>query len=291
MERRSFDMQAIILAAGRGERMGQLGQRIPKPLLYLPGGRLVDRLIDQLCSIGIDKVDVVVSGHSSAVARYLAERRDVGLLEQHEPWTIGQAVATGLRLTSRRSLIIHGDNIFSRPLDYFLDSAAATPAAFLTEAEGVGLAGCYILSRNVLELGGEMTGCDELGRLRDRLDAQAAEYATIGLQGWRENINRPGDYLRAFRRLLDDRHPGSAPSPPYGGCGLRSQPRIRGPSWVSPYARLVGCEIGPYVVVGEGAIVESSKMSDAVVFPGAVARGIEVSRAVILGETVIPLVP
>jgi choline kinase len=35
-------MQALILAAGQGTRLGPIGELIPKPLLYLPGGSLLE---------------------------------------------------------------------------------------------------------------------------------------------------------------------------------------------------------------------------------------------------------
>ena len=53
-------MQAIILAAGRGRRMNQLTNSLPKCLLPINNETLLERLINQLIKNGIDSITVVV---------------------------------------------------------------------------------------------------------------------------------------------------------------------------------------------------------------------------------------
>lgn len=52
-------MQAMILAAGRGTRMGRLTASTPKPLLDLDGESLIERQLRRLAAAGI--VDVVIN--------------------------------------------------------------------------------------------------------------------------------------------------------------------------------------------------------------------------------------
>ena len=52
-------MKALILAAGRGERMRPLTDRVPKPLLRAGGRRLIEWQIDALAAAGIR--DVVIN--------------------------------------------------------------------------------------------------------------------------------------------------------------------------------------------------------------------------------------
>jgi MurNAc alpha-1-phosphate uridylyltransferase len=47
---------AMILAAGRGERMLPLTERIPKPMLVISGSTILDRAIEHLFKTGIKKI-------------------------------------------------------------------------------------------------------------------------------------------------------------------------------------------------------------------------------------------
>ncbi|MFZ3170131.1 MAG: phosphocholine cytidylyltransferase family protein [Candidatus Methanoperedens sp.] len=52
-------MKAIILAAGRGSRMGSLTDNTPKCLIELAGKTLLQRQLDSLRGAGIDKIGIV----------------------------------------------------------------------------------------------------------------------------------------------------------------------------------------------------------------------------------------
>jgi len=52
-------MRALILAAGRGSRMGQLGDDRPKCLVELQGQRLIERQIAALRRGGVDEIGIV----------------------------------------------------------------------------------------------------------------------------------------------------------------------------------------------------------------------------------------
>ena len=54
-------MRAMILAAGRGERMGALTKDCPKPLLIVNGRTLLERHIEALVAAGITDVVINVS--------------------------------------------------------------------------------------------------------------------------------------------------------------------------------------------------------------------------------------
>lgn len=60
------DMKAIVLAGGRGTRMGTLSDKTPKPLIQIGGRPLIERVIEKLSRAGI--ADVIVS------TGYLAEQ-------------------------------------------------------------------------------------------------------------------------------------------------------------------------------------------------------------------------
>jgi MurNAc alpha-1-phosphate uridylyltransferase len=54
-------MNAIVLAAGRGTRLGALGERTPKVLVSVGGVPLLERHLDALARAGIERV--VVNAH------------------------------------------------------------------------------------------------------------------------------------------------------------------------------------------------------------------------------------
>jgi choline kinase len=62
---------AVILAAGRGTRLGALGTETPKGFLRMGGRTLVEMSIEHLRSVGIRRV-VVVTGHLAAFYEELA---------------------------------------------------------------------------------------------------------------------------------------------------------------------------------------------------------------------------
>lgn len=53
-------MQAIILAAGMGKRLGTLTQENTKCMVKVNGVTLIDRMLCQLAQVGISKVILVV---------------------------------------------------------------------------------------------------------------------------------------------------------------------------------------------------------------------------------------
>ena len=74
-------MKAMLLAAGRGERMGALTATTPKPLLDIGGERLIERQLRLLARAGVDDVVINLSYRGAAIRDCVGE---------HTPW--GQRV-------------------------------------------------------------------------------------------------------------------------------------------------------------------------------------------------------
>ena len=68
-------MRAMILAAGRGERMGALTATRPKPLLELDGESLLDRQLRRLSSAGIRDVVVNLSYRGDQIREAVGDNR------------------------------------------------------------------------------------------------------------------------------------------------------------------------------------------------------------------------
>ncbi|MFC0268698.1 sugar phosphate nucleotidyltransferase [Kushneria aurantia] len=65
----------MILAAGRGSRMGELTAQRPKPLLEVGGRALIDYHIERLAHAGVDEIAINVSYLGEQIVAALGERR------------------------------------------------------------------------------------------------------------------------------------------------------------------------------------------------------------------------
>ena len=64
-------MQAIILAAGMGRRLGELTKDNTKCMLEVNGIRLINRTLDSLFALNIPRVVLVVGYNGENVKQYL----------------------------------------------------------------------------------------------------------------------------------------------------------------------------------------------------------------------------
>lgn len=106
--------RAIILAAGKGERLQPLTLKMPKPLITVNGVRMIESIISALHQNGIREIYIVV-GYMKEQFRYLAEK-DVALIEN--PWyesanNISSLYAARAHLSD--CFIMDGDQIIHDP--------------------------------------------------------------------------------------------------------------------------------------------------------------------------------
>jgi N-acetyl-alpha-D-muramate 1-phosphate uridylyltransferase len=87
-------MRAMVLAAGRGERMGALTQDRPKPLLRAGGKALIDYTLEALARAGVHEVVVNHAYLGEQVIAHIADGARFGLCVSYSPETDG-ALETG----------------------------------------------------------------------------------------------------------------------------------------------------------------------------------------------------
>ena len=66
---------AMLLAAGRGERLRPLTDRCPKPLVEVGGRTLIGRILDRLEDVGVELVVVNLHHLGGMIEQHLAGRR------------------------------------------------------------------------------------------------------------------------------------------------------------------------------------------------------------------------
>ena len=69
-------LPAVILAAGKGERLGEITDRIPKPMVEVNGVKLIDNLINALISNQIKQIIVVTGYLHDELAKNLHQFKD-----------------------------------------------------------------------------------------------------------------------------------------------------------------------------------------------------------------------
>ncbi len=68
-------MQAIILAAGMGKRLGELTKNNTKCMVEVNGVKLIDRLLNQLSTVNVSRVVIVVGYQGEALMNYLGAEK------------------------------------------------------------------------------------------------------------------------------------------------------------------------------------------------------------------------
>jgi len=66
----------MVLAAGFGERMRPITERIPKPLVAVAGKPLLDHVLDRLADAGIERAVVNVHYLADLIERHVKDRRE-----------------------------------------------------------------------------------------------------------------------------------------------------------------------------------------------------------------------
>lgn len=102
-------MKAMILAAGRGERMGALTRRTPKPLLEVGGRPLIEHQVDRLAGAGFRDVVVNLAWLGERIAVRLGDGSRLGVRVRYS-WEPEGALDTGGGI--RRALPLLGGGRF-----------------------------------------------------------------------------------------------------------------------------------------------------------------------------------
>lgn len=109
-------MKAVILAAGRGERMMPLTAKTPKPLLKINGKCLIDYVLDSL-PYEIDEVIIVVKYLGNQIKKHVGKKNrglKIKYVEGSDKGNVYSFLNTKKYLHNERFLLIYGDEIPNR---------------------------------------------------------------------------------------------------------------------------------------------------------------------------------
>jgi len=75
----STSLTALVLAAGRGTRMGALTASTPKPLLALQGRPILEHILRGLASAGVERAVVITGYLADAIESHFGAGEDIGI--------------------------------------------------------------------------------------------------------------------------------------------------------------------------------------------------------------------
>lgn len=115
-------MRAMILAAGRGERMRELTLNTPKPLLQVRGRYLIEYAISRLVDAGVSDIVINISYLGSQIKEALGDGRRYGVVlhysDEQERLETGGGIFQALPLLGNQPFIVlSGDVVTDFPLE------------------------------------------------------------------------------------------------------------------------------------------------------------------------------
>ena len=91
-------LTGVILAAGAGTRLGELGRRHSKAMVPVGGEPLIAWGLKRLRAAGVERVVVVAHGEDDELARFLGDHREVATVRQQTRLGIADALCQALPL-------------------------------------------------------------------------------------------------------------------------------------------------------------------------------------------------
>lgn len=128
-------MKAMILAAGRGERMRPLTDHTPKPLLRAAGKPLIEHTLNQLVSAGFTEIVINHAYLGEQIEAYLGNGEQFGATIQYSPEgntaleTAGGIINALPLLGEQPFLVVNGD--IATDFDYRLLQSIEIDLAYL----------------------------------------------------------------------------------------------------------------------------------------------------------------
>ena len=110
-------MRAMVLAAGRGERMRPLTDRVPKPLLPVAGKPLLQHHLERLASAGFTEVVINVSYLGEQIVARFGDGRALGLhiawSRESEPLETAGGIATARPLLGETPFLLVNADVWT----------------------------------------------------------------------------------------------------------------------------------------------------------------------------------
>ncbi len=146
-------MRGMILAAGRGQRMGELTNNQPKLLLKVAGSYLIEHAIQAFSQAGIKEIVINVSYFKEQIMAALGTGRRYGLKlfysEEKERLETGGGIVKALPLLGEEPFVVwSGDVICDYPLAQLLQQPLRLAHLVMVDNPAFKPQGDYCLNQN-----------------------------------------------------------------------------------------------------------------------------------------------
>ena len=124
-------MRALLLAAGRGTRLGRLSETTPKCLQSIGGMPLLDRVIGQLQDVGVKKFLINVHHHAQQIEQHILDNYGIAdfeiVQEEQLLGTLGTLRANSWFFQNDYGWVLHADNYIVGNLAQLLEDFKSRP--------------------------------------------------------------------------------------------------------------------------------------------------------------------
>jgi NDP-sugar pyrophosphorylase family protein len=114
--------QAVILAAGRGTRMRELTEDLPKPMIPVRGRPILEHIVTGLAAHGVSRFLIVVGYRKDVVMDYFGDGSRFGVsvdyVEQVKQDGTGRVVDLGREFTGSEAFVLSYGDILVAPESY-----------------------------------------------------------------------------------------------------------------------------------------------------------------------------
>lgn len=125
-------IEAIVLAGGKGTRLGDISKDTPKPMLPVNGRPFLEYVLAYLAEQGVDRVVLSVGHFADAVIRHFGNKFcgiSVDYAREEKTMGTGGAIRLSMdRVTSQSIVVLNGDTMFSPDLSIMLGRHKSTGA-------------------------------------------------------------------------------------------------------------------------------------------------------------------
>ncbi|MBT3308372.1 MAG: nucleotidyltransferase family protein [Gammaproteobacteria bacterium] len=161
-------MKAMILAAGRGERMRPLTDHTPKPLLQVKGKRLIEYHLQALAAAGITEVVINYGWLGQQIPAALGDGSRYGISIHYSPEP-SEALETGGGITQALPLlgeepfiVVNGDLFTDYPFARLIEAPASSAHLVLVDNPQHHPQGDFVLQAGQITDYGGRSGAEQL---------------------------------------------------------------------------------------------------------------------------------